>query len=41
MTIVDETIVRAPPALCFRVAADVEQWPALLPHYRQIGRAHV
>jgi hypothetical protein len=22
--------------LCFRIAADVERWPALLPHYRRV-----
>jgi len=36
MTIADEAVVRAPPQLCFRVAADVEQWPRLLPHYRWV-----
>jgi len=28
--------VRAPAAICFNVAADVEQWPAILPHYRWV-----
>jgi ribosome-associated toxin RatA of RatAB toxin-antitoxin module len=32
----DERIMRAPPALCFSVAADVERWPAILPHYRRV-----
>ena len=36
MTILDELFMRAPPSICFRVAADVEQWPALLPHYRRV-----
>lgn len=34
MTTVDERIIAAPPDLCFRVAADVERWPDILPHYR-------
>jgi ribosome-associated toxin RatA of RatAB toxin-antitoxin module len=33
---VDEQLVRAPPRLCFRVAADVERWPLILPHYRWV-----
>lgn len=36
MRIVDEHVMRAPIDLCFRVAADVERWPALLPHYRRV-----
>lgn len=36
MTIVDERFMRAPPDLCFRVAADVERWPEFLPHYRWV-----
>jgi ribosome-associated toxin RatA of RatAB toxin-antitoxin module len=36
MTTVDERLVAAPPDLCFRVAADVEAWPQLLPHYRWV-----
>jgi ribosome-associated toxin RatA of RatAB toxin-antitoxin module len=36
MTTVDERIIAAPPDLCFRVAADVEQWPRILPHYRWV-----
>lgn len=31
---VDEITVRAPVATIFRLAADVERWPDLLPHYR-------
>ena len=34
MTTVDEQIVRAPLTRIFTLAADVEGWPALLPHYR-------
>lgn len=34
MTTVDEQLVRAPLLRIFRLAADVESWPALLPHYR-------
>ncbi len=34
MTTVDEQLVRAPLARIFALAANVEQWPALLPHYR-------
>jgi ribosome-associated toxin RatA of RatAB toxin-antitoxin module len=33
---IDERIVRAPPDVCFRVAADVERWPEILPHYRWV-----
>jgi hypothetical protein len=36
MTIVDELHVAAPPDLCFRVGADVERWPDILPHYRWV-----
>lgn len=36
MTIVDEQLVQAPPDVCFQIAADVEQWPAILPHYRWV-----
>ena len=36
MTIIDEHIVAAPPEVCFRVAADVERWPIILPHYRWV-----
>lgn len=34
MRTVDERVVAAPPAVIFEVAADVERWPDLLPHYR-------
>jgi hypothetical protein len=36
MTTVDQRFIAAPPDLCFRVAADVERWPDLLPHYRWV-----
>jgi ribosome-associated toxin RatA of RatAB toxin-antitoxin module len=36
MTIVDEHFVAAPPEVCFRIAADVERWPQILPHYRWV-----
>jgi len=28
--------VNAPAETCFRVAADVERWPEILPHYRRV-----
>ena len=34
MTIIDALTIHAPAALCFEVAADVERWPLILPHYR-------
>jgi ribosome-associated toxin RatA of RatAB toxin-antitoxin module len=34
MTTVDELLVRAPLDVIFALAADVERWPAHLPHYR-------
>jgi coenzyme Q-binding protein COQ10 len=36
MTTVDERVVRAPLSRIFALAADVERWPALLPHYRYV-----
>ena len=36
MTTVDEQVVRAPLDRIFALAADVERWPALLPHYRYV-----
>lgn len=36
MRTVDERIVRAPVQQMFAIAADVEQWPSLLPHYRYV-----
>ena len=34
MTTVDERLIAAPLTVIFALAADVERWPALLPHYR-------
>lgn len=34
MATVDDRVVRAPVETIFRIAADVERWPAHLPHYR-------
>jgi ribosome-associated toxin RatA of RatAB toxin-antitoxin module len=36
MTTVDERFIAAPADLCFSVAADVERWPQILPHYRWV-----
>ena len=36
MTTIDELFVRAPADICFNVAADVERWPVILPHYRWV-----
>ena len=36
MTIIDEQLVHAPADLCFQIAADVERWPEILPHYRWV-----
>jgi hypothetical protein len=36
MRTVDRLHMRADPAAVFRAAADVERWPALLPHYRRV-----
>ena len=36
MTTIDEQIVRAPLDVIFALAADVERWPAHLPHYRYV-----
>ncbi len=33
---IDSVIVRAPMPVIFALAADVERWPALLPHYRYV-----
>ena len=32
----DEHLMRAPADTCFQVAADVERWPDILPHYRWV-----
>ena len=36
MSTVDERLVRAPLSRIFALAADVERWPAVLPHYRYV-----
>src|SRR5690606_12620 len=36
VTILDELHMIAPPDVCFRIAADVERWPEILPHYRRV-----
>jgi Oligoketide cyclase/lipid transport protein len=36
MTTMDEQLVRAPVHAIFALAADVERWPALLPHYNYV-----
>jgi ribosome-associated toxin RatA of RatAB toxin-antitoxin module len=33
---VDEHLIRAAAQTCFQVAADVERWPDILPHYRWV-----
>lgn len=36
MRTIDEAHARAPADICFQVAADVERWPEILPHYRWV-----
>jgi hypothetical protein len=36
MITIDERLVHAPADVCFDVAADVERWPTILPHYRWV-----
>lgn len=36
MRTVDEHVTTATPRVAFRVAADVERWPEILPHYRWV-----
>lgn len=36
MRTVDERVVRAPLQTVFEIAANVERWPDLLPHYRYV-----
>lgn len=36
MTTVDEAFVRGPVSTMFDLVRDVQQWPALLPHYRWV-----
>lgn len=33
---VDEHLAAAPADVCFRIGADVERWPDILPHYRWV-----
>ena len=33
---IDERFVRAPADIVFKIAADVERWPEILPHYRWV-----
>ncbi len=36
MLTVDEQVCEAAPDVCFQVAADVEEWPRILSHYRWV-----
>jgi len=36
MRTVDQIEIAAPPEVVFRLAADVEGWPGILPHYRWV-----
>lgn len=36
MLTIDEATAAASPRTCFSVAADVERWPDILPHYRYV-----
>jgi hypothetical protein len=36
MHTVDRAVMEAPLDVCFNAAADVEQWPSALPHYRWV-----
>ncbi len=36
MKTIDEHVAQAPPDICFEVAANVEDWPRILPHYRWV-----
>jgi ribosome-associated toxin RatA of RatAB toxin-antitoxin module len=36
MRTVDRVVIHAPPERVFAAAADVERWPAILPHYRWV-----
>jgi len=38
MKTVDHLVVHAPPAVVWRHAVDVEQWPVILSHYRWVTR---
>ena len=36
MRTVDRATIHAPPDRIFQIAADVERWPQILPHYRRV-----
>jgi ribosome-associated toxin RatA of RatAB toxin-antitoxin module len=36
MRTIDEALSKADADICFHVAADVERWPEILPHYRWV-----
>ena len=36
MKLLDQHLMHAPARICFNVAADVERWPTILPHYRWV-----
>lgn len=36
MLTIDEAVTKAPADVCYEVAADVERWPEILPHYRWV-----
>jgi uncharacterized membrane protein len=36
MLSIDVTAIASDPATVYRLAADIERWPALLPHYRWV-----
>ncbi len=36
MLTIDRAVMKAPAERCFQVAADVERWPDILPHYRWV-----
>ncbi len=40
MITIDEAVASASPEVCFRIAADVERWPVILPHYRWVRFRH-
>jgi ribosome-associated toxin RatA of RatAB toxin-antitoxin module len=40
VTIIDERFIRTAPDRCFLIAADVERWPDILPHYRWVRFHH-
>lgn len=38
MRTVDQRVIRASPDVVYQLAAQVEAWPAILPHYRWVTR---